>query len=106
MSEQNFQVRTPWFPLYSEVRILLTLLQGVSKTALKSMASAIDDQKGTPQNPVDWSELDACIAERLKGNDAKLAQHIWQDSHHAISPRYIAGANFLIRIYNLLVPDV
>ncbi len=106
MSDENLQVRSPSFPLYSEVRILLTLLQGVSKAAVKSMASAIDDQKGTPQNPVDWSEPDTWIAERLKDNDAKLAQHIWQDSHHAISPRYIAGANFLIRIYDLLVPDV
>ncbi len=55
MSDENLQVRSPSFPLYSEVRILLTLLQGVSKAAVKSMASAIDDQKGTPQNPVDWS---------------------------------------------------
>ncbi len=106
MSEENFKVRTPWFRPYSEVRILLTLLQGISKAAVKSMASAIDEQTGTPRNPVDWSEPDTWIAERLQGNDARLAQHIWQDSHHTVNPRYIAGALFLMRSYDLLVPDV
>src|SRR5260370_26486628 len=106
MSEANFQVRTPWFRPYSEVRILLTLLQGVSKTAVKSMASAIDEHTGTPQKPVDWSDPDTWIAERLQGNDAQLAQHIWQDSHHTVTPRYIAGALLLMHSYSLLVSDV
>src|SRR2546428_13417476 len=105
MSGENFQVRTPWFRPYSEVRILLTLLQEVPKTAVKSMASAIDEQTGTPQNPVDWSDPDSWIGERLEGNDAQLAHYIWEDSHHTVSPRYIAGALFLIHIYELLVPD-
>ncbi len=76
MSEENFKVRTPWFRHYSDVRTLLTLLQGVSKAAVKSMVSALDEQTGTPQNPVDWSDPDTWIAERLHGNDAQLAQHI------------------------------
>ena len=96
MSEENIKVRTPWFRPYSDVRMLLTLLQGVSKSAVKSMAAAIDEQRGTPQNPVDWSDPDTWIVDRLHGNDAQLAQHIWQDSHHAVSPRYIAGAVLLI----------
>lgn len=86
MSEENFKVRTPWFRPYSDVRMLLTLLQGVSKAAVRSMASAIDEQTGTPQNPVDWSDPDTWIAERLQGNDAQLAHHIWQDSHHTYEP--------------------
>lgn len=105
MSEVSFQVRTPWFPLYSEVRQLLTLLQGLSSSDVKSMMTAIDEQKGTPKNPVDWSEPAIWIVERLQGNEAKLAQHIWQGSHGTINPRYIAGALFLIRIYGLLITD-
>ena len=58
MSEENFKVRTPWFRPYSDVRMLLTLLQGVSKAAVRSMISALDEQTGTPQNPVDWSDPD------------------------------------------------
>src|SRR5712691_9504698 len=106
MNEENYKVCTPWFRPYSDVRLLLQLLQGVSKTAVKSMASAIDEQTGTPQKPVDWSDPDTWIVERLHGNDAQLAQHIWQDSHHTVSPRYIAGALYLIHMYALLVPDV
>ena len=105
MSEENYKVRTPWFRPYSEVRTLLTLLQGTSKAAVKSMASAINEQTGTPQNPVDWSDPDTWVAERLQGNDAQLAKNIWQDSQHTVSPRYIAGALFLMHSYALLVPD-
>ena len=69
------------------------------------MASAIDEQTGTPQNPLDWSDPDTWIGERLQGNDAQLAHHIWQDSHHTVSPRYIAGALLLMHNYALLVSD-
>ena len=105
MNEEDFKVRTPWFPIYTEVRMLLTLLQGTSKASVKSMMSAINEQTGTPQNPVDWSEPDTWIAERLQGNDALLAQHIWQKSKHTVSPRYIAGAIFFMQTYKLLIPD-
>ncbi len=105
MSEKVYQVRTPWFPTYSGIRMLLQLLQGVSQAELKSMVTAINSQTGTPQNPVDWSHPDTWIAERLQDSDAKLAQRIWKDSNHTVSPRYIAGALFFIRIYELLVPD-
>ena len=105
MSEKVYQVRTPWFPTYSSVRMLLQLLQGVSQAELKSMATAIDSQTGTPQNPVDWSHPDTWIAERLQGSDAKLAQRIWEESNHTFNPRYVAGSLFFIRIYELLVPD-
>src|SRR5260370_1989425 len=105
MSEENYKVRTPWFRPYSEVRTLLTLLQGTSKAAVKSMASAINEQTGTPQNPVDWSDPDTWVADSLQGNDAQLAKNIWQDSQHTVSPRYIAGALFLMQSYGLFVPD-
>ncbi len=77
---------TPWFRPYSDVRMLLTLLQGIYKATVRSMASALDEQKGTPQNPVDWSDPDTWIAEHLQGNDAQLAHHIWQESHHTYEP--------------------
>lgn len=105
MSEAVFQVRTPWFKPYSEVYTLLRLLQGVPQSELKSMLTAIDIQTGTPQNPVDWSNPDVWISERLKGSDAHLAQRIWQESNHTVSPRYINGALFLMRLYTLLIPD-
>jgi restriction system protein len=105
MSEDNFQVRTPWFRPYSDVRMLLTLLQGFSKAAVRSMLAAIDEQTGTPQNPVDWSDPDTWITERLQGENEQVARHIWQESHQTVNPRYIDGALILTHIYALLVPD-
>lgn len=105
MNEEQYKVRTPWFRPYSEVWTLLKILQGVSATAVKNMVTAIGEQMGTPQNPVDWSDPNTWIAERLKGNDEQIAQYIWQESKYTVSPRYLAGSLFLIRIYKLLVPD-
>lgn len=105
MNERQYKVCTPWFRPYSEVQTLLKILPEVNKTAVKSMVTAINEQMGTPQNPVDWSDPNTWIGERLKGNDAQLAQHIWQESKYTVSPRYIAGSLFLIHLYALLVPD-
>jgi hypothetical protein len=45
MNETHYKVRTPWFRPYSEVRTLLKLLQGISKTTLQSMGTAINEQR-------------------------------------------------------------
>jgi restriction system protein len=105
MIEQTHKVRTPDFPLYSEVRQLLTILQGVPRATVTKMNAALWEQMGTPQNPVDWSEPATWIDERLKGDQAKLAWRIWEESQHTVNPRYIYGSYFFINTYKLLVPD-
>jgi restriction system protein len=102
MSEDMSKVRTPWFPRYSVVNQLLTILQGVRKSTVSDMLGAIVDQTGTPQNPVDWSNPDSWIAERLTGDNAALAKRIWEESKHTVNPRYIAGAYLFINNYSLL----
>ena len=77
MTENIRKVRTPWFPPYSFVGHLLMILDGVSKARVADMMSAIWDQRGTPQNPTDWSDPDAWITERLTGEAALLARRIW-----------------------------
>ncbi len=105
MDEKANKVRTPLFPLYSTVRRLLTILDAVPKASVISMRNAIFDQTGTPQNPVDWSDPDAWIDERLSGEDAALARRIWEESDETVNPRHISGAYLLINGYRLLVPD-
>jgi restriction system protein len=105
MAEQMKKVRTPWFPPYSRVRQLLVILQGVPRATVTDMLGAILDQTGTPQNPVDWSDPDTWIAERLTGSQAELAQRIWEASGRTVNPRYIHGAILFIDGYKLLVPD-
>jgi restriction system protein len=105
MAEITHKVRTPLFPLYSEVRQLLTILNGVHKKSLTSMIYAIRDQTGTPQNPVDWSDPDTWISDRLVGEDADLARKIWEGSNGTVNPRYVYGAYLFINNYDLLTPD-
>ena len=55
------------------------------------MITAIFEQTGTPQNPVDWSEPDLWINERLSGEDAEIALRIWQTDNHILNPRHSYG---------------
>jgi restriction system protein len=105
MVESTYKVRTPLFPLYSEVCQLLNILNGVPKKSVTQMIYAIRDQTGTPQNPVDWSDPDTWISERLSDEDADLARKIWAGSDYTVNPRHIYGAYLFINNYNLLIPD-
>lgn len=99
------KVRTPHFPTHAEVRFLAQLWDGVPKATVKGMIYALFDQTGTPQNPVDWSNPDVWIPERLSGDFATLAMRIWDESNHASNPRHIYGTYLLINGYRLLEPD-
>jgi restriction system protein len=99
------KVRTPLFPLYSTVRQLLVILEAVPKAAMTAMLNAIRDQTGTPQNPVDWSDPDTWITERLSGEAAELARRVWEESNRTVNPRHIHGAYLFINGYDLLLPD-
>lgn len=95
-------VRTPLFPLYAEVAALLRIFGGISKDQVRSLIKAVDEQTGTPQNTVDWSQPDLWIPERLSGADRQLAQRIWDESQQTVNPRHIYGAYLFINTYQLL----
>lgn len=105
MSDIATKVRTPWLPPYSTVRQLLTIWTDFPKSSVISMRNAVFEQTGTPQNPVDWSEPDAWIGERLSGDEAVLARRIWEESEKTVNPRYIYGAYLFINGHDLLAPD-
>jgi len=95
-------VRTPLFPLYAEVAALLRIFGGISKDQVRSLIKAVDEQTGTPQNTVDWSQPGLWIPERLSGADRQLAQRIWDESQQTVNPRHIYGAYLFINTYQLL----
>lgn len=99
------QVRTRWFPFYSTVRHLLPILDGVPLARVRILINDIWDQTGSPTHPVDWSDPDVWIAERLTGDSAALAEQIWRQSKKRVNPRHINGAYLLIIHYELLEPD-
>ena len=107
MSEnKEYLVRAPLFPCYEEVRKLIKLWgDSTTKSAVLSLIYAVDEQTGTPQNNVDWSNPDQWINERLDGADRDLATRIWAESDKTINPRHIYGSYLFINTYRLLEPD-
>jgi restriction system protein len=106
MSKRTLKVRTPHFPLYSEVRHLIQIFEGVSQATIKAMVKAISEQAGTPRKPVDWSRPDSWIHKRLSGDSANLADRIWKESEQQINPRYVYGSYLFINSSGLLEDNV
>lgn len=98
------RVRLPYFPTYASARSMMRILTGVEKRAYRDMDTTIRDQTGTPQDPVNWSDPDTWIGERLEGAHAELARRVWQESDHQINPRYTRGQWQLLSTYGLLLP--
>ncbi|HGF0772105.1 TPA: restriction endonuclease [Kluyvera georgiana] len=88
---KNYKVITPLFPTYTQVKAMMKAVSGYSLKSVRSMITAIFEQTGTPQNPVDWSEPDLWINERLSGEDAEIALRIWQTDNHILNPRHSYG---------------
>lgn len=71
---------------------MMKAVSGYSVHSVRNMINAIQEQTGTPQNPVDWSEPDMWINERLKGEDAEIALKIWNQDNHILNPRHSYGS--------------
>lgn len=87
---------TPHLPTYEQARILLPLFDQVQISVAKDLINAVYEQTGTPQNPVDWSNPDSWIPEKLSGKNAELAKLIWDKSGQRVNPRYLRGIYWLI----------
>lgn len=89
---KNYKVITPLFPTYAQIQAMMKAVSGYSVNSVSNMINAIQEQTGTPQNPVDWSEPDMWINERLKGEDAEIALRIWNQDNHILNPRHSYGS--------------
>ncbi|MGK0737670.1 restriction endonuclease [Yokenella regensburgei] len=88
---KNYKVITPLFPTYAQAQAMMKASAGYPAKSVRNMITAIHEQTGTPQKPVDWSEPDKWIIERLTGEDAELAHRIWQTDNHILNPRHSYG---------------
>ncbi|WP_218916399.1 hypothetical protein [Calidithermus chliarophilus] len=87
---------------YSEVRLVIPLLEGLSRAELLAMYKAIYDHRGTPQEPADWSEPEVWIPQWLRGKQQALAMRVWEGSGRQINPRYVNGHLHFIDLHQLL----
>jgi restriction system protein len=83
----------------------MSILRDVPKKNVIRLMQSVRSQTGTPQAPVNWSDPDTWITERLEGEDAQLARRIWEESNHIVNPRYLDGSQFFINIHALMKPD-
>lgn len=95
-------VRAPLFPTYAELASAIRAFDGEPVQRVRNTITAILDQAGTPQNPVDWSNPDSWIEERLSGDLRALARKIWQSSGKTLNPRHIYGSYLFVNRLNLL----
>ena len=104
-NETEQRVRIPWFPMYREVRHLLQVWSGRPKKQITGLQTTIGGLRGTPQTPVNWTDPDTWILERLSNDDQDLAWAIWTKSSKTVNPRYTYGSWLLSQKYELLEDD-
>lgn len=104
-SDDSRRVRIPFFPVYKEVRHLLKIWDGCMKAHVTGLRRALMQLRGTPKNPVDWTDPDTWIPKKLSGDIHDLAMAIWVKSNQGVNPRHIYGHWLLAQQYDLLRED-
>ena len=99
------RIRVPHYPVYAETALLLPLLDGMLRDDFLTLKSEVYEQRGTPQEQVDWSDPSSWISERLSGRSAEVARQIWNGTDQSLNPRYLTGHWALISRYDLLEVD-
>lgn len=72
----------------------------------RSTYNAIWEQRGNPQETVDWTDPEQWIPERLEGDEKMLALRIWRESKQQLNPRYLRGSWYLCTKHELLERDI
>jgi restriction system protein len=95
-------VRAPLFPTYKELANAVRTFADEPVQRVRDTITAIMEQTGTPQNPVDWSDPDTWIDERLSGELRGFARKVWEGSGRTLNPRHVYGCYLFINRLNLL----
>jgi restriction system protein len=92
----------PFFPTYRNLGSAIRAFDGEPVKQVRETIAAIHEQTGTPQNPVDWSNPDIWIDDRLSGSARTIAWKIWKGSSKTLNPRHIYGCYLFINRLKLL----
>lgn len=101
----TYKTITPLFPTYAQTTAMIKAISGYTRKAVHGMINEIREQSGTPQNPVDWSDPDSWINERLNGESAEIATKIWQQDNHVLNPRHSYGTYMFLNNGELMAID-
>ena len=98
-------VRTPAYPVYAKLRHVLRVWPGRPRTVVTGLRGSLIQLTGTPQDPVDWSDPDRWINERLEGEERDLALAIWAESKGTANPRHVYGHWILAQAHGLIAEN-
>eukprot|EP00400_MALV-I_sp_L67-5_P000209 gene209-1192_t len=98
-------MKTPFYPMYSKLRPLLTVFDGMVADDVLDLRSGLFAMRGTPQDPANWQDPDTWIPERTSGRLQELALQVWEGTDRRVNPRYLGGSWLLIRNHQLLIAD-
>ncbi len=90
-SENVKRSLTAWLPTYMQAQQFLRVMEGTSYSFYRAMRDAIDEQRGTPQSTVNWSNPDEWIQERLHDESQAIALRLWDVSERTVNPRDCRG---------------
>jgi restriction system protein len=102
MTEAPNTVQAPWFPTYAELAHAIRAFDGEPVKRVRDTITANLEQMGTPQSPVDWSDPDTWINERLSGELQSFARKVWDISGKTLNPHYLRGCYLFINNMKLL----
>lgn len=102
MVDNELRSLTPHLPEYRVARKFMATLHGVPYPLYRSMYNDILEQRGNPQENVDWTDPDRWIPERLYGDERDLAFRLWRDSNGDVNPRHTRGCWYLSSKHGLL----
>ena len=104
MTQPSGTAQAPPSPTYAEIGAVVRLLDGVPAKHVRDLMNAIFELAGAAERPIDWSDPDCWIDERLRDELRTLARKLWDGSAKALNPRYLyAHYNFINRL-RLLQP--
>jgi restriction system protein len=95
----------PHYPQYESVIRFIQVMDGQSLRSFYGMRDSIHAHVGTPQETQDWTQPEEWIPVTLAGDEAALAEHLWEGSNHTINPRHLTGVWLLSSGYELLAAD-
>lgn len=105
-SEIERRSLTAWLPTYLQAQHFLRVIEGTKYSSFRAMRDAIDEQRGTPQSTVNWSNPDEWMLERLNDESQVLALRLWNESEQTVNPRDCRGLMSLGDTHNLVeYPD-
>lgn len=103
MAENELRSLSAGLPIYSDAREFMRIANGVSYTIYSRLIEIVWEQRGNPQEQVDWMNPEDWIPERLKGPERAMALSFWRESKGRINPRYLHHFWRFVKKHNLMV---